>query len=72
MSLGKIFYDPTQSTGFGSVAKLANASKTNKGIVNEWLSGQNTYTLHKPVRNRFPRNPYTVTIIDDVWEMDLA
>jgi len=28
--------------------------------------------LHKPVRKRFPRNPYTVTNIDDVWEMDLA
>jgi len=25
-----------------------------------------------PVRKRFPRNPYTVTNIDDVWEMDLA
>jgi transposase InsO family protein len=24
------------------------------------------------VRKRFPRNPYTVTNIDDVWEMDLA
>ena len=72
MSLGKIFYDPEHPAGFGSVAKLASASKTNKGIVNEWLSGQNTYTLHKPVRKRFPRNPYTVTNIDDVWEMDLA
>ena len=38
----------------------------------ELLLGQNTYTLHKPVRKRFPRNPYTVTNIDDVWEMDLA
>jgi len=28
--------------------------------------------LQKPVRNRFPRNPYTVTNIDDIWEMDLA
>jgi len=69
MSLGKIFYYPKHPAGFGSVAKLANASKTNKGIVNEWLSGQNTYTLHKPVRKR---NPYTVQNIDDVWEMDLA
>ena len=48
------------------------ASETNRGTVDEWLSGQNTYTLHKPVRNRFPRNPYTVTIIDDVWKIDLA
>ena len=72
MSLGKIFYDPEHPAGFGSVAKPANASKTNKGIVNEWLSGHNTYTLHKPVRKRFPLNPYTVTNIDDVCEMDLA
>ena len=27
--------------------------------------------FHKPVRKRFPRNPYTVTTFD-VWEMDLA
>jgi len=24
------------------------------------------------VRNKFLRNPYTVTNIDDVWEIDLA
>ena len=38
----------------------------------EWLSSQNTYTLHKQVRKKFPRNPYTVTNVDDFWEMDLA
>ena len=55
-----------------SVANLVRASETDKGIVEGWLSGQNTYTLHKPVRKIFPRNPYTVTNIEDVWEMDLA
>jgi hypothetical protein len=40
--------------------------------VEEWLSGQNTHTLHKPLRKRFPRNPYTITNIDDVSEMRLA
>jgi transposase InsO family protein len=40
--------------------------------VEEWLSGQGTYTLHKPVRKRFPRNLYPVTNIDDIWELDLA
>jgi len=38
-------------------------------VVEEWLSGQNTHTLHKPVRKRFPRNPYTVQNIDDVCEV---
>jgi len=30
------------------------------------------YTLYEHVRKRFPRNPYTVTNIDDIWEIDLA
>jgi len=51
---------------------LLNAGNNNKRDVAQWLSGQDTYTLHKPVRKRFPRNQYTVTNIDDVWEMDLA
>ena len=38
----------------------------------EWLSGQDTYTLHKSALKSFPRNPYSVTNIDDVWEMVLA
>ena len=36
------------------------------------MSGHNTYTFQKPVCKSFPRNPYTVTNIGDVWEMDLA
>jgi transposase InsO family protein len=40
--------------------------------VEEWLPGEDTYMLHKPVRKRFPRNPYTVTNLDDVWELDWA
>ena len=72
MSLGNVYYDPNHPASFGSVAKLVKASKNKKKDVEEWLSSQNTYALHKQVRKRFPRNPYTVTNIDDVWEMDLA
>ena len=70
MSLGNVYYDPKHPAGFGSLTKLVKARKTKKKDVEEWLSGQNK--LHKPVRKRFPRNPYTATNIDDVWEMDLA
>ena len=72
MSQVNIYYKPEQAAGFGSVTKLVKASETNKGSVEVWLSGQNTYNLHKPVRKMFPRNPYTVTNINDFWEMDLA
>ena len=66
ITLGKNYYEPKHAAGFGSAPKLVKASKTNKGAVEVWLSGQNTYTLHKPVRKRFPRNPYNVTSIDDL------
>jgi len=65
-------YNAKHSAGYGSVVKLVKASKTKKLDVEEWLSGQNTYNLHKTFRKRFPRDPHTVTNIDDVREMDLA
>jgi hypothetical protein len=63
MSLSKDYYDPKHAAGLGSVAKLVKASKNKKWDVEEWLSGQDAYTLHKPARKMFPRNPYTVTNI---------
>jgi hypothetical protein len=72
MSLGKIYYDPKHTAGLSSVTKLVRAAKSNKRNVEEWLSCQYTYTLHKPVRKCFPGNTYTVTNIDGIWEMDLA
>jgi hypothetical protein len=72
MSLGKFYYDPEHPEDFGSVSNLVTASKKNRKDVQEWLSAQDTFTLHKPVRKRFPRNPYIVTNIYDFWEMDPA
>jgi len=67
MSLRKIYYDPKHSAECSSVKKLVSAAKRNKTNVEEWPSGQDTYTLHKPVRKSFPRNPFTVTNIDDIY-----
>jgi len=36
-----------------------------------WSLTQDTYILHRPVRRKFPRNPYTVNNLFDVWECDL-
>ena len=72
MSLGNVYCDPKLPAGFGSVAKLVKASKDKERDVEDWLSSQDTYTLHKQVRKRFPRNAHTVTNIDDVWEMGVA
>ena len=50
--------------------KAANKKKP-KDTIREWLLKQYVYTLHKLVRKHFPRNPYTVNNITDVWELDL-
>jgi len=39
--------------------------------IKAWLETQDAYTLHRPLRKRFPRNPYTVNNIDDVCEIDI-
>jgi len=72
MFLGKVYYDTKHPAALGSDAKLGKVIKNKKRDVETCLSGQNTYTLIKHVRKTFPRNPYTVTTIYDVWGMDLA
>jgi len=69
MSLGKVYYESKQ---VGSLAKTVKAGKLNKKYLEEWYSCQDKYTLHKPVRKKFPRNPYMVTNIVNGWKMDLA
>ena len=77
--LKKVFYDPRHPASFGgvnSVHKAVNKDKTKKAIpfsyVSKWLSQQDTYTLHKPVRIHFRRNRVIVGGIDEQWQADLV
>lgn len=73
--LKRLYYDPSEASSYSTVRKLEAASAKRGGakdVVRDWLLRQDAYTLHKPVRKRFPRNPYTVNNIDDVWELDLV
>jgi len=40
--------------------------------IREWLEKQDAYTLHRPIRKRFARNPYTVNKVLCVLECDLV
>jgi Integrase core domain len=71
-TIKKFYSNLARPAGFSSVDKLVKASKQSKARVSQFLTTQDSYTLHKPVRKRFPRNPYTVTNIDDLWEADLV
>jgi transposase-like protein len=60
--LKNIYYNPSNPGSYGGKERLQRAIVEETGSllsdakVNEWLSEQDAYTLHKPVRKHFPRN----------------
>lgn len=71
----ELYYDPAKPSSYGGIAPLARAVKDKSGKkkskVIDWLRTQDTYTLHRPVRKRFPRNPYIVFQPFELWQADL-
>lgn len=76
--LKSIYYNPQEPGSFSSIDRLRKNLKRKEGInlkeniVKNWLAGQDAYTLHRKLYKKFPRNPYKVNNIDDVWEADLV
>ena len=69
--LRKVYYDAKVPGSFGGVAPLARALKQKRDNVQEWLSFEDAYTLHKPVRRKFQRRRTIVGGIDHQWQADL-
>jgi len=76
--LKEIYYDPQDPGSYGGVEKLYKSGKQAriKGLtrakVKRFLSDQQAYSLHKPIRKNFKRNPTYVKGIDAQWQADLA
>lgn len=71
-----VYYDPSSPGAFGGKARLIRElpgkRRAAAAAAEEWLQGQDTYTLHKPVRYKFPRRRVIVSGIDDQWQADLV
>ena len=77
----RLYSDPAEPSAFSSLHKLRKAVKhasskqqiktLKPSQIKSWLQTQDAYTMHRPVRKRFERNPYTVSNINDVWEIDI-
>jgi hypothetical protein len=66
------YYDPKRPGSYAGVDKFYRSlDKADRNDVKKWLSGEDAYTLHKPVRYTFPRNQVVVSGIDHQWDMDL-
>lgn len=68
-SLSKVYYNINDPAGFGGVNRLKQAIK-HDGTEN-WLKGQLTYSLHKPIKRKFPTRSYRTSGLNDVWQLDL-
>ena len=67
-----IYFDPRHSGSFSGVNTLRRYSGQNKDSVVDFLSGQDAYTLHKPVRIHFPRRRTYSKGINDLFQADLV
>ena len=47
------YYDPRRPGAYGGTEALRRVTRLKRPQVKEWLSHQDTYTLHKPVRRHF-------------------
>ena len=56
---------------YGGLNKFKPKGYTKKQV-REWLQSQDTHTLHKPTRRRFPRRRVVVYGIDHQWQADLV
>ena len=64
------YYDPKRAGSYGGVAALRRAVPEHN--VEQWLSEQDAYTLHKPVRRRFKRHCVIVGGPNQQWQADLV
>lgn len=75
--LNSVFYDLNSPAAFGGVVSVYNeARKRNPEIklsnVKDFLQKQDTYTLHKQIRRKFPRRKTVAVDIDSDWQADLC
>lgn len=74
LDISDIYYDVSNPAGYGSIDKLTRAlkGKMNRNQIKKWLEAQETYTLHKPVHRKFPRNKYILSNLNELWQADLS
>lgn len=70
--LAKIYFDVTHPAGFSSVKKLAKSANCKYETAQKWLSAQDSYTLHRPIKRKFTRSRYVIPTLGWLYEADLA
>ena len=74
--LEKIYFNPKNSSSFGSASNLFKAAKKidpsiTKSFVESWLKSRYEYTLFKKTNKKFRRNKILASYINEFWQIDL-
>ena len=69
--LHRHYYDPKRVGSYGGVAALRRVVPAEREV-ERWLSTQDAYTLHKPVRRHFKRRCVVVGGPNQQWQADLV
>lgn len=69
--LNKVYYDESNPASYGGIHKLAKGTNLHPEKVSTWLNQQWAYTLHKPLRKKFPRRRYVSRGLNNQWQADL-
>jgi hypothetical protein len=75
--LSKLYYAVGDVGSYGGVNRLYQRAKevgipVDRNTVAKYLSGQLSYSMHKPARHTFRRNHTYASRIDQQWQADLA
>ena len=70
--LSKHYFDPKKPGSFSGARSLKKYTSANENDVKNFLSKQWTYTLHKPVRQKFIRRRYVTSGMNRQWQADLV
>lgn len=78
MSLSKtdnfsdIYYDVKNVGALGGISRLSKETNVkSKRKTQDWLRTQATYSLHRPLRKKFPTRKYQTSGPNELWQMDL-
>jgi len=66
------YYSAKNPGSYGGVFPLARESGVDKNKIKNWLRFQDTYTLHVPVRSKFPRRQVIVSGPKQQYQTDLV
>lgn len=70
----ELYFNPTEPTAYYGAPKILNTVRgsVERDKATAWLENQDAYTMHRPIRRRYPRRSYNVSNVDDLWEADLV